>query len=77
MIEKYFFTWDEHGVSYRLRPNPDVDCGFSGGAYLGWKNRDESEDTYTKREFFIAPEVMQEVGEMFLLAAKDANDGQI
>lgn len=73
MIEKHYIIFDEYSTSYRVRPNPDTDCGFKGGAYLGWKDNTDPSTQYDKNEILISPDVLAEVGSILIEASKEVD----
>lgn len=70
ILETVFQVIDENGVHYRLRPNPDTDDGFKGGAYFGWWDNSEAEAN--ANEFFLSPSALRQVARAFELAADEA-----
>jgi len=61
-------TYESHteDASYRLRPNPDCPAGqgFKYGAVLEWTDDGKEWKGY----FFIAPEAIKDLAEMFTKA---------
>jgi hypothetical protein len=70
MLEALYQVIDEHGTVYRIRPNPDTDIGFAGGAYIGWSD-EYGKNAADNNEIFISPDVLRDVAKAFALAADE------
>lgn len=74
IVEKHTVIHTDEGTTYRLRPNPDVDSGYSAGAVLEWS--DDGGKTWTGY-FFIAPEAMAAIGKALVEASVVVNVEEI
>lgn len=70
IFETLYHIVDENDTTYVLRPNPDTNDGFKGGAYLGWYDTDPKQAR--DNEVFIDPSALRKVAEAFSRAAAEA-----
>jgi hypothetical protein len=54
-------------MKYRLYPNPDIEEGYNGGAYLAVSDPDGENLV----EVFVSPDALMYISEMFRLAAEE------
>ena len=70
LVEHITVIHTSSGTSYRVRPNPDGGDGYTSGAALEWS--DDGNDW--KGYFFVAPEVLEALGNALLAAAESMDD---
>lgn len=56
-------------TTYRVRPNPDVECGYKGGAVLEWRGNDGGG---WNGYMHISPDCLRALSGFFARAADEA-----
>lgn len=69
-VEKWTIINGEDNIQYRVRPNPDLNIGFQGGAII--EVRDWSDDDHWKPVWIIMPDCLEVIGDALVEASWEA-----